>query len=72
FDDYWMNYRTSEMARGEGFVSQPYRNLREYKAYKEMGAAILAVPEEQVVSEAEDDALLTLDDDQNPLPEMSP
>ncbi|HWF44465.1 MAG TPA: type II restriction endonuclease [Candidatus Kapabacteria bacterium] len=34
FDDYWMNYLTKEMARAAELTKQPYRNLAEYKAFK--------------------------------------
>jgi hypothetical protein len=52
FDDYWMNYRTKAMARAEGFSQQPYRNLIEYKRFKELGTQILQIPEEQIRTEA--------------------
>lgn len=53
FDDYWMNYRTKAMARAEGFAQQPYRNLIEYKRFKEQGNQILQIPEEQIETEAD-------------------
>jgi Restriction endonuclease EcoRV len=52
FDDYWMNYRTREMARADGLTAQPYRNLKEYQTFKRHGEGILAVPEAEVESEA--------------------
>ncbi len=55
FDDYWMNYRTKAMAREEGFARPPYTNLIEYKYFKEQGASILAVPEEKLQSEADEE-----------------
>jgi hypothetical protein len=54
FDDYWMNYRTRAMAREEGFIKQPYRNLIEYKRFKEQGTQILAVSDEQLITEADE------------------
>ncbi len=54
FDDYWMNYRTKAMAREEGFTEQPYRNLIEYKRFKEQGTQILAVSDEQLATEADE------------------
>jgi hypothetical protein len=53
FDDYWMNYRTLAEALAAGLERQPYRNLIEYKQYKQQGAAILDVPDELVQSEAD-------------------
>jgi hypothetical protein len=53
FDDYWMNYRTRAMAIAEGFTTQPYRNLIEYKRFKEQGTQILDIPEEQIQTEAD-------------------
>ena len=52
FDDYWRNYRTRAMAKAEGFETTPYSNLIEYKRYKEQGAAILQIPENQIETEA--------------------
>ncbi|MGB8267591.1 MAG: type II restriction endonuclease [Candidatus Velthaea sp.] len=52
FDDYWMNYRTKEMARAEGLSAQPYKNLIEYQQHKRHGQEILAVPEAEIESEA--------------------
>ncbi len=52
FDDYWMNYRTREMAKADGFEKQPYRNLFEYKNFKEKGAQILNIDETSIESEA--------------------
>lgn len=52
FDDYWINYRTREMARAEGLAAPPYTNLKSYQAYKQQGAAILALSPEQIESEA--------------------
>lgn len=59
FDDYWRNYRTRAMARAEGFTTTPYSNLLEYKRYKEQGAAILQVPEDEIETES-------LEEDDNP------
>lgn len=59
FDDYWRNYRTRSMARAEGFTTTPYSNLLEYKRYKEQGAAILQVPEDEIETES-------LEEDDNP------
>jgi hypothetical protein len=53
FDDYWINYRTKAMARAEGFPQQPYRNLIEYKRFKELSNQILQIPEEQIETEAD-------------------
>ncbi len=52
FDDYWRNYRTRAMAKSEGFEMTPYSNLLEYKRYKERGASILQIPEEEIATEA--------------------
>lgn len=52
FDDYWRNYRTRAMAQAEGFETTPYSNLLEYKRYKEQGAGILQIPENQIETEA--------------------
>ncbi len=54
FDDYWMNYRTQGMAREDGFSTPPYRNLIEYKRFKESGTSILQVPEDQIQTETND------------------
>lgn len=54
FDDYWMNYRTREMAVQEGLSGPPYRNLVEYRDYKARGAEILSVPREHI--DTEDDS----------------
>lgn len=54
FDDYWMNYRTQSMAREDGFTVPPYRNLLEYKHFKQQGTQILNVPEENIQTEADD------------------
>lgn len=51
FDDYWMGYRTKDMARADGLKSQPYKNLVQYREHMERGGAILKVPAEKVVSE---------------------
>lgn len=59
FDDYWRNYRTRAMAKAEGFETTPYSNLLEYKRFKEQGAAILQIPEDEIESE-------TLEEDDNP------
>lgn len=59
FDDYWMNYRNRQMAHEAGFASPAYTNLLEYKRYKEQGAAILAVPDVDLLSEANE---LTIDE----------
>ncbi len=55
FDDYWMNYRTRDMARAEGFEHPPYSNLLEYKQFKAQGAQILTLDESQIQSEAAED-----------------
>jgi Restriction endonuclease EcoRV len=55
FDDYWMHYHTKGMAKDEGFEAQPYSNLLEYRRYKEIGTAILNVPKDQIVSEANEE-----------------
>jgi hypothetical protein len=57
FDDYWMNYRTKAMAREEGFAEQPYRNLIEYKRFKEQGTQILAISDEQLETETDEPAI---------------
>ncbi|MEB2287948.1 MAG: restriction endonuclease [Anaerolineae bacterium] len=54
FDDYWMNYRTMADARAEGMEYPPYRNLHEYKRYKQQGSAILAVADDQLESEVDE------------------
>ncbi|MBZ0308019.1 MAG: restriction endonuclease, partial [Anaerolineae bacterium] len=54
FDDYWMNYQTRSMAREEGLAEPRYTNLRTYQAYKKLGAGILAIPESEIETEAED------------------
>ena len=36
FDDYWMYYLTSDMARAVDLPKVPYRNLKEYKEYKNL------------------------------------
>lgn len=51
FDDYWMNYRTKAMAREDGYDQPPYRNLIEYKQFKQHGSSILLLPDEAVVTE---------------------
>jgi len=48
FDDYWMNYRTREMAKAEGFDEPPYTDLISYQSYKKRGAAILNVSTEMI------------------------
>ncbi len=35
FDDYWMNYLTNDMARAVDLEKPPYRNLKEYQAWKQ-------------------------------------
>jgi hypothetical protein len=65
FHDYWMNYRTRAMAREEGFASPPYKNLKSYHAYKKQGAGILAVPEEEVQSEAIEDELMDFTEEES-------
>ena len=54
FDDYWMNYRTREMARAEGFERQPYANLLDYRKFKEQGVHILKIEETDIQSEADE------------------
>ncbi|GAB1422069.1 hypothetical protein MASR2M15_22770 [Anaerolineales bacterium] len=56
FDDYWMNYRTSSMAREEGFEKAPYTNLKGYQIYKKQGAEILTIPEDEIGTEADADS----------------
>ena len=34
FDDYWMNYLTSDMATLVGLAKSPYSNIQEYLAYR--------------------------------------
>ena len=36
FDDYWMYYLTSDMAKAVDLKKPPYKNLREYKEYKKL------------------------------------
>ena len=36
FDDYWMYYHTKEMAKAAELPKQPYKNLLEYKKYKNL------------------------------------
>ena len=55
FDDYWMNYRTRDMAAKEGYERSPYRNLIEYKRFKEQGSTILKIPEGNIQSEADEE-----------------
>ena len=54
FDDYWMNYRTREMALTEGFTQPPYASLKGYREFKERGAQILNTLPQDLPSEAED------------------
>lgn len=54
FDDYWMNYQTKAMAREHGFAEQPYRNLHEYKRFKEQGTQILNISDESIESEVDE------------------
>lgn len=61
FDDYWINYRTKEMARADSLPKSPYKNLLEYKAHIAKGQAILSIPEDEIVSEE-------LIEEQNELP----
>lgn len=51
FDDYWMNYRTREMAIAEGFSQPPYTNLPTYHAYKSRGSEILSTPPQTLRTE---------------------
>jgi hypothetical protein len=51
FDDYWMHYRTQADAHSEGLEHPPYHNLLEYKHYKQLGKAILSIPDDQIESE---------------------
>ena len=57
FDDYWMNYRTKAMAREEGFPEQPYRNLIEYKRFKEQGNRIMSISDEQIETESDESSI---------------
>ncbi|MBS4058885.1 MAG: EcoRV family type II restriction endonuclease [Bacteroidetes bacterium] len=38
FDDYWMYYLTTDMAKAAELSKPPYNNLRTYKKYKEIGS----------------------------------
>jgi len=38
FDDYWMHYMTSDMARKKNLERPPYSDLRSYQQYKQGGA----------------------------------
>lgn len=53
FDDYWMNYYTSAMAREAGFNAPPYTNLKSYQTFKQSGPQILSIPEDEIETEAE-------------------
>jgi len=61
FDDYWMNYRTKAMALADGLAQQPYRNLLEYRQFKERGASILNLSEAQIRSEADEETVIDSD-----------
>ena len=37
FDDYWMHYLTTDMARAEGLEKPPYSDLESYQRYKQGG-----------------------------------
>ena len=53
------------MAKAEGFETTPYSNLLEYKRYKEQGASILHIPEDQIETEAlEEDKYSDRDQDE--------
>lgn len=65
FDDYWMNYRTKEMARAEGFKEPPYSNLIQYRDFKKRGAGIVDVPEEQIQSEANESDIAPEEEEEN-------
>ena len=52
FDDYWMNYFTAAMAREAGFAAPPYTNLKSYQTFKQQGAQILSIPEDEIETEA--------------------
>jgi hypothetical protein len=69
FDDYWMHYRTQAMAREEGFLRPPYRNLKEYQDYKRQGAAILNLPPEAIETEADDPDAIAFAGEISDLPE---
>ena len=62
FDDYWMNYRTRDMARAEGFEEPPYTNLKDYHTVKQRGAQILNVPETEIESEADDQEIVEIEE----------
>lgn len=62
FDDYWMNYRNRAMAKAEGFDVPPYSSLIEYKKYKEQGAKILNVSDENISTEAYEEQILDVED----------
>lgn len=36
FDDYWMYYLAKDMAKAVDLDRPPYKNLKEYKAYKKL------------------------------------
>lgn len=52
FDDYWMNYYTTAMAREAGFAAPPYSNLKSYQTFKQQGSQILSIPENEIETEA--------------------
>lgn len=52
FDDYWMNYFTAAMAREAGFAAPPYTNLKSYQTFKQQGAQILSIPEDEIETES--------------------
>ena len=52
FDDYWMNYFTAAMAREAGFAAPPYANLKSYQMFKQQGAQILSIPEDEIETES--------------------
>ncbi len=53
FDDYWMNYYTSAMAREAGFDAPPYTDLRSYQLFKQQGSHILSIRQDEIETEAE-------------------
>jgi hypothetical protein len=55
FDDYWMNYRTKEMAERDGFEEQPYTNLKNFQVFRKRGAGILSIPDGDIESESDDE-----------------
>lgn len=59
FDDYWMFYQTNEMAKG---LKPPYKNLKEYLAYKGKNIEILYKNKEFIEHLTENDIEENLDE----------